>query len=145
MSLAIVIFWGLTFLTFGIGGLALWKGGPAERTGSAVILLIMLAGRLIGTVVPEHILPILRLAEDGLTAVGLLVVALRYASLWIGGAMLLYAGLFTLHSAYFVLDKSVDPFFKTCNNLAFLGVSICLAVGTFVSWRQRSRKRAAEA
>ncbi len=145
MSSAIFIFWGLSFLTFGIGALALWKGGPAERAGAAVILLIILVGRVIAAFVPEPVLPILRLAEDGLTAIGLLIFALRYASLWIGAAMLLYAGLFTLHATYFVLDKGLDPFFTTSNNLAFLGVSVCLGVGTFVSWRQRVRARAAAA
>jgi len=143
MSSAILIFWGLSLLTIGIGVLALVKGGPAERAGAALILGIMIAGRLVGVFLPESTHPILRLTEDGLTAIGLLVIALRYASFWLGGAMLLYAALFALHATYFVLNRGLDPFFTNFNNFAFFAISACLGVGTFFSWRQRIRARAA--
>jgi hypothetical protein len=88
--------------------------------------------------------PTLRLIEDGLTAVALLAIAVRYASFWLGGAMLLYAALFAVHAFYFVLGRAPDFMYTVVIDVCFLGVSICLGVGSFVSWRQRVRTRASQ-
>ena len=58
--------------------------------------------------------------------------------------MIIYAGLFTLHAAYFVLSKEPDELFIYINNFSFLGVAVCLGVGTMMSWRLRLRHKAAE-
>ena len=142
MSIPLVLYWTFTGLILGMVVLALWKGGPAERFGASFIIGVVIVGRLVGLLIPEQTLPVLRLIEDGLTAVGLLAIALRYASLWLGGAMLVYAVLFTLHAIYFVMSKAPDTLFININNIAFLSVSLCLAIGTAVSWRGRMRARA---
>jgi hypothetical protein len=140
---SILIFWSLSLALLVIGVLALWKGGPAERLGAGLILAIVLLGRIVALFVPPSGHAVLHLVEDGLTALGLLAVAIRYASLWLGGAMLVYAVLFTLHSAYFVLSRAQDPLFIFVNNAAFLCVALCLAVGTALSWRARIKAQAA--
>ena len=79
-----------------------WKGGAPERLGAAVVLANLLLMMLIDTFLPVGSRPVGALVIDGLTAAGLLGVVLVYASLWLGGTMLLYALQFTLHAYYFV-------------------------------------------
>jgi len=125
--------------------LALWKGGPAERMGSGLILGIVVLRMISGGFFSPDIKPILIMIGDGATALGLLAVALRYGSLWLGGAMLLYAAQFTLHSYYFVTTRPNDRFHAVVNNSDFFGIILCLAIGTAVSWRRRVVARRATA
>jgi hypothetical protein len=130
-------------ITVAVCLLALWKGGPPERFGSGLILAIMVLQRIISAALSSStghfppVDPVIRLIGDGVTAVGLLAISLRYASLWLGGAMLLYAAQFTLHSYYFVTHRPNDNFHAAVNNLDFVGITLCLAIGTVVSWRRR--------
>lgn len=135
----------LTVLTLGICVFALWKGGQAERIGAGLILANALASSIGDLLFPNSNLAVVWLVGDGLTALGLLIVAVVYASFWLGGVMILYAILFTLHSFYFVTDREVDLFHARVNNADFLGISVCLAIGTIISWRKRVvARRAAE-
>lgn len=145
MSIPLLIYWALSGVILAVGILALWKGGPAERFGAALILTIVVLGRLTALVVPASAQPILRLVEDGLTAIGLLAVAIAYASFWLGGAMMLYAALFTLHAAYFVLGREQDFLYVIINDACFMGVVAFMASATGLSWRARVRRRAKEA
>ena len=98
-----------------------------------------------GLLLPESFEQGARLTLDGLTALGLLVIAVRYASFWLGGAMLLYAAQFSLHAFYMVTARPVDLLHIKINNMNFLGISACLALGTIVGWRQRIKARKAAA
>ena len=133
----------LTILTLGICLFALWKGGQAERIGGGLILANALLGNLGDFLFPHSDLAVVWLVGDGVTAVGLLVVAVVYASFWLGGVMILYAILFTLHSFYFVTQREVDLFHARVNNLDFLAISVCLAIGTVIAWRKRAKARRA--
>lgn len=128
---------GLITLTLGISLFALWKGGPAERLGGAVVGTNLILSVVSGFLLPPSLEPIYRLTLDGLTALSLLVIAVRFASFWLGGAMLLYAAQFSLHAFYLVTSRPVDLTHVRINNMNFLGISICLAVGTIVGWRHR--------
>jgi hypothetical protein len=136
---------GLILLTFGISLFALWKGGPAERLGGAMVGANLILSILSGLFLPHSLETLCRLTLDGLTAIGLLVVAVRYASFWLGGVMLLYAAQFSLHAVYMVTARPIDLLHIKINNMNFLGISICLAVGTIVGWRQRMARRRAAA
>lgn len=131
------------FYLLGLGTclFALWKGGSAERYGAGLILVVVVLVKVAGAILPLSTEPIIRLVGDALTAMGLLAIVLRYGSLWLGGAMLLYAAQFTLHSYYFVTNKPNDLFHAVANNLDFLGIFVCLAVGTLVSWHNRVKSR----
>ena len=122
---------------------SLWKGGPAERTGGAIVLANTLLVLIAALVLPEASQPIAELVVDGLTAMGLLVVVLRYGSLWLGGAMLLYAVQFSLHAFYFVTERTPDHLHAVVNNVDFSGIIWCLVIGTAVAWRRRTRAAAA--
>jgi hypothetical protein len=124
---------------------SLWKGGPAERIGGAVVLANTVSVLLMDVFLPSGSAAIPELVVDGLTAVGLLGVVLVYGSLWLGGAMLLYAAQFTLHAFYFVTERAPDHLHAVINNLDFSGIVLCLVVGAAVAWRKRVRSAAAAA
>jgi hypothetical protein len=134
----------LSILGLGICLLALWKGSWAERFCSALILGVALLRLATDYLLPETIQPILHLVGDGVTALGLLVITIYSASFWLGGAMLLYAAQFTLHSYYFVTDKPNDVFHATVNNANFIGIIFCLAIGTLLAWRRRVQAHRAD-
>jgi hypothetical protein len=127
----------LSFVILAMCAFAFWKGGPAERAGAVVILVMMVLERALH-VLPDGWWPILSLCGDGLTALGLLAVALRYASLWLGGAMLFYAAQFSLHSFYLVTGRSSDtPLHIFLNDFNFIAIIVCLVAGTIIAWRGR--------
>jgi hypothetical protein len=131
----------LVLLLLGIAGcaFAFWKGGSAERAGAWVILtnlVLLWAG---GQVWASASTGVFGLVVDGLTAAALLIIALRYASLWLGGVMLLYALEFSLRAFYFVTERPFDLLHAIINNTDFMGVVFCLVAGTAVAWRRRVR------
>ncbi|WP_309643597.1 hypothetical protein [Phenylobacterium sp.] len=134
-----IIFWTLTGLTC---GLAVWKGGDAERFGGALILTFAVIWEATGFL-SDDIRPTLQLVFDFLTALGLLAIAVRYASLWLGGVLMFQALQFCLHSFYVVTKKPHDNLHAVVNNGVFLAILTCLLVGTLVAWRRRSAAKAA--
>jgi LPXTG-motif cell wall-anchored protein len=112
------------------------RGGVAERMGASVIL-----ANLLTIAVNEASLhnQLISLAIDGLTALALLAIAMRFASLWLGAVMLLYAIQFALHAFYFVTERPRDLLHVVINNVNFFAVGLCLAGGTVLAWRRRRR------
>lgn len=139
------IFWGLTLLCLGGCGLAFAKGGPAERMAAGVIVANIAAGYLVKSLFPGAV-ESFRLVNDGIAAVALLVLAVRFAAPWLGGAMFFYAAQFALHSYLLVIGETgVSTLKAQLNNLNFIGVVFCLIAGTVVTWRRRVRKARAKA
>ena len=113
------------------------KGGAPERIGAAVILANLIAGGVNEALLHDQRII---LCIDGLTAVALLVVAVRYANLWLGMVMLLYGLQFSLHAYYFVSERPRDMLHVAINNADFFAVSLCLGAGTIIAWRRRQLK-----
>ena len=85
-------------LLFATAAFAAFKGGQPERWGAALIVAGWI-GTLVTWELTRPAIPVTPfLAFDGLLAVGLLVVAVRYSSLWLGAAMLCEAVQFTAHA-----------------------------------------------
>lgn len=118
---------------------ALWKGGAAERVGALLNGVICIGVPIIQTFLHEslHTLPILM--ADGLLAVGFLVLAIRYASLWLGAAMLLQAIGFTMHSALMLEVVKPDYTYYAAMNAMSVGVLLSIIVGTAYAWAVRRR------
>jgi hypothetical protein len=70
----------------------------------------------------------------------LLGVTLRYAAPWMGAVMLFYAAQFALHSYYLVMQLPNDFWHALINNVNFSGTTLCLIIGTAVTWRRRVRQ-----
>jgi hypothetical protein len=128
----------LLFLTLATCAYAFVLGDAPERVGATVILVNLFASMANETFLHQQQLP--GVAIDGLTAVVLLIMALRYASFWLGVVMLLYALQFALHAYYLVLELPRDRVHVVLNNADFFGISLCLLAGTTMAWMRRRRR-----
>ena len=138
----------LSFLAlFVCCGLALWKGGPAERSGAILILVTWLGSTVIQAMAKAYILPIVFLASDALLAAGLLILAIRYSNLWMGAAMLLQATGLSLHAAYFAAEKADLSrhtlwLYIAGKNLASFAMLLVILAAGLAAWHRRSRRAA---
>jgi hypothetical protein len=118
---------------------ALWKGGAAERLTALAVVANLASGFVIDAFFPSSV-SMLRFVTDGVTALALLAVVLRWATPWMGAVMLFYASQFSLHAYYEIAERNPrDYLHAVINNINFSGVSLCLAAGALVAWRRRLR------
>ncbi len=118
---------------------ALWKGGPAERMTAGIVFANVLVGQTGSLLAPDSD-DVIRLVNDGLTAMVLLGVTVRYGALWMGGVMLFFAAQFAMHSYYMVTERPTGDYLNALiNNIDFSGIIWCLIIGTAVAWRRRVR------
>lgn len=116
---------------------AFWKGGAAERTAAMIVVINTVIGESSHWLAPNSD-NIIRLLNDGLTALSLLFVTVRYVAPWMGGVMLFYAAQFAMHSYYLVTERPTGDYLNALiNNVNFTGVVWCLVIGTAVAWRRR--------
>ena len=75
---------------------------------------------------------------DAVLALGLLLLAFRYAKMWLGVAMLMLSGELALHGA--VMGDWGLPFFEyiMLNNFLSFGLVLLLAGATATAWFQRT-------
>jgi hypothetical protein len=118
---------------------ALWKGDLPERIGAAVNLGAGLIASGLQFVLDPDAQSIALLAVDAALAASFLFLALRYASLWLGAALLLQAVQFSLHAYYLVVGAHHDWNYKVINNLDTSGINLAILVGTALAWRRRAR------
>ncbi|WP_426032945.1 hypothetical protein [Caulobacter sp. DWP3-1-3b2] len=141
MHLEFLILFGW-MLILGVGLLAWRLGGKAERQVAILVLIMSLAITLIGLVPDKAIQKLSYLLVDGVFGAGLLILALRHTTTWLGVAVLLQAAQFSLHAYYLVAGKAYDQLYAMVNNLVSLGVLGCLLVGTVLAWYRRRRAQA---
>ena len=130
--------------TLAVALLAWLRGGLPERYGSLLFVGAGLAVFISHVLLPASAEGLFLLAIDALMAVGFLALAIRYSSLWIGAAMLLQAGQFSLHAWYLVNALQRDRFYAVANNLVTVGILACILVGTLISWRRRAKAATAQ-
>lgn len=125
--------------------LSMWKGGMPERIGATLVLL-SIAFSLVGAMLlGKDAFLFGQMIGDAIVALGLLALTLRYGSPWLGLAMLLYAAQFSLHSFYFVTNRPNDIFHAIMNNVNFMGVILCVVLGTVTAVLRRGKIRRAAA
>lgn len=124
-----------------VTGLAWLKGGWPERIGASLNLAIALLFFALQLFMSPAALSLALLIIDGVLGLGFLLLALRYTSLWLGAAMLLQAGQFSLHAFYYVTTKPVDRLFAVVNNVVSWGILLAILAGVGASWLN-SRKLA---
>lgn len=116
---------------------ALWKGGAAERAAAIIVVVNVLVGESSHWLAPNSD-DMIRMANDGLSALALLMVTVRYGAPWMGGVMLFYAAQFAMHSYYMVTERKTGDYLNALiNNINFTGIIWCLIIGTVVAWRRR--------
>lgn len=135
IQFALVLGWTATLT---VCALAWARGGPAERWGSLIVLAGSIVYSLIKLFLPPGSQPVVSLLCEGLYGFSFLLLALRYTSPWLGGAMLFQAIQFALHAYYIVGERPHDPTYGLVNNLNSIGVLICILLGIAAAWRRRA-------
>lgn len=123
---------------------AAWKGDRAERWGGLFNLAAFIGvwvTHQTGMANPETYL----LVMDGLLALSFLGLAVRFASFWLGGAMILQGVQFSLHAYYLIGEVPHDRTYFRVNNADTIGILLFIIVGAVMSWRKRERKAREEA
>lgn len=123
--------------------LTAWRlGGKPERQAALLVLATSFLASFPG-LIPDHEMQRLAyLAVDGVVAGGLLLLALRYARVWLGVAVLLQGVQFSLHAYYIVAGKRYDNAYGMVNNMVSLGVLCSLVTGSILAHRARGRSAA---
>ncbi|MFY8142426.1 MAG: hypothetical protein ACOVMT_00905 [Caulobacter sp.] len=117
-----------------------WRWGERPERGGALLTVAIFAGFALASLMPDkEAVRGIYLVLDGLFALGLLLLALRHATRWLGIAVLLQGVQFSLHAYYLVADKNYDNFYILVNNLVTFGVLTSLLAGIF---RGRLARRA---
>lgn len=138
MHLDLLILFGW-MLILGVTLLAWRLGGKVERQAAGLVVIMSLAITLIGLIPDKEMQKPAYFLVDGLFGAGLLILALRYTTAWLGVAVLLQAAQFSLHAYYLVAGKMYDKLYAMVNNLVSLGVLLCLVAGCLLAWRKRRR------
>lgn len=121
----------------------LLRGGPAERFGAGLTLGIAASFQIINIVLAAEARAVPHLVLDGVLAVGFLVLAVRYASLWLGGVMLLQGVQFSLHAYFFVTKLTPGVTYAVVNNLVTCGTLMGILLGTVAYLRHARVEREA--
>lgn len=122
-----------------------WRlGGKPERQAALLILATSFLASFPGLVLDHDLKRLAYLALDGVVAGGLLLLALRYALVWLGVAVLLQGVQFSLHAYYLVANKAYDNVYALVNNIVSLGVLCSLVIGSVMAHRARRRDAAAK-
>lgn len=128
-----------------VTGLAVWKGGRAERQGAILYFVLWLAASLIPARHGSLAFIYIFLAADALAAFGFLWLAIRYSNLWLAGAMIAQGICFGAH-AFRMEDDVPAPmwlglnvYFMTMNLMSALVLYLILC-GTISTWRARARE-----
>jgi hypothetical protein len=124
-------------LTAVVAAVAAWKGDDSARIAGIINFLNAVALPLARQAMQTQTGEVLQLAGDFFWAVGLLILVVRYASVWLGLTMMLQAVQFSLHAYYLVNDMQPDLLHHWINNLDEVGISICIAVGVVTAIRRR--------
>lgn len=125
-----------------IAAFAWFKGDLPERIGGALNLGAAVLALGVHLIVGTYALSTLLLVVDGLLALGFLGLALVYASLWVGGALMLQGAQFSLHAYYIVTHRSFDRTYAMVNNGVSYGILLCILLGTLGAWWHRTHATA---
>ncbi|WP_425994908.1 hypothetical protein [Caulobacter sp. DWR1-3-2b1] len=135
-SLEPILVWLLIIAVFAFA----WaKGGAPERWGVGIVLAGGAFALLVHWGAPASLHALLLLGGEGAMGLAFLMLALRYASPWLGGAMLFQAIQFSLHAYYLVGELPRDFTYAVINNIDTLGVLACILLGALLAWRKRNR------
>jgi hypothetical protein len=122
--------------------LALAKGGIGDKLALGLFL-----GTNLLSLIPTLLLPRSEqitgvFVPDGILAAGLLLLALRYSSLWIGAAMLAQSASFALQAAFMNEKGDLMLFYIADNSISWFMLA-CALTGVLTSWRRRVLEREA--
>ena len=91
-------------------------------------------------------MPLVWLASDGLLASALLLIAIRYGSVWQGVSMLIQATAFGTHAWALSTDDHVSNVYFAAINILSAALLLSILTPTLINWRRRriAQRRQAE-
>lgn len=127
-------------------GLALIKGGRAERIGAALIFGFWLFQGTLqalskAPLASLSLISVPILVGDFALATGFLVLSLRYASLWLGTAMLAQGAQLAAHAVFIASGGHHHDTFALRSNLCSALLLLALLAGTLTAWRRQVRDK----
>ncbi len=131
-------------------GFAIWKGSHAVRAGAILIVATWLVTLAASAFTRSYVPATAFLASDGIMALGLLFLAVRYSNWWMGAAMMLQALALALHAGYFAaeqaeLSRHVLRNYVLGKNLASAGLLLIILAATISNILRRPKTEAAQA
>jgi hypothetical protein len=133
----LVLYGLLRVVTWSTVGFALWKGDLATRVAAIAYAILEITTLIINPHVGDVSGETILLAADFICAVVFLLLAVRYANLWLGAAMLFQAAQFSLHAWYLVNELPHDKLHAWINNGDDWGILIAMFTGTLLAIRRR--------
>ena len=122
---------------------AWWQGGAAERYAALVIGLTWVLG-LIGQAVTGEAIPAFTiLLADWALAIGLLALALKFRSSWLGFGLMVQGASMTLHAMYFQEPGRHPNYYLVGIDALSLAMLVLLVVATILAMRSRRAVAAA--
>jgi hypothetical protein len=131
-----VLFLALLAANFGVAFFATWKGDSAVRW-AAIVQLCNSVDPLVAGALGSDWNQTIELAAGLVAAAIYLLLAVRFANLWIGAAMLLQAAEFSLDSFYLVTDRPLDHLHAWINNTCEWGIVLSILLGAVLSINRR--------
>ncbi len=124
---------------------ALLKGELAERLGGLLIFLSWAAEYMLSLFFSHffthHDQELVLLVTDAALAISLLVLAFRFAKLWLGLAMLMLSGELALHGAAMGAWDLTFQSYIYINNALSYGLVLLLVFATAMAWARRADAR----
>ena len=136
----------MTVLAAAICGLALFKGGPAERGAGALIgatwIVSMVAQLICTRAWLDHAMvaePYMIAGVDTLCGVGFVVLALRHSTLWLSLEVLIQGAALAVHAAFLGGDGLNGPVYVTRVNALGGLLLLVLLTATVAGWVRRGQ------
>lgn len=148
--MAWAIYWVSFTATIGASIFAIAKGDVPARWGGLLRLSILMLEFLIQATLHSHLqnnniwMAVDDLADTAFVSFGFLYLALRYASPWLAGAMVIQGTAFYADRVFLDVNPGEHLSYALEENLIAIGVAVCLFVATVSAIRQRQRKRLAD-
>ncbi len=116
---------------------AWWQGGSAERYSAAALGLTWIAGLLGQAFTGEDVPALTILLADWALAIGLLALALRFRSSWLGFGLMVQGASMTLNAMYFQEPGRHPDYYLIGIDGLSLAMLVLLVVGTLLAMRSR--------
>jgi len=124
-------------ITLLVCGFAFWKGGRPEQWGGGVVILAQLSTVLLQDFLGTDQMALAAFGADAAVLIALGVIAWKSEQSWPAWASACQAITVAVHLAK-LLDFRIAPFaYMSALAIAFYGMVLALAIGTFVAWRER--------
>ncbi len=145
-ALAHNIIWIIAVSTVVVCMLAWLRGSAAERYGAAMVglawTLVIVFQFVFANAGPSlWVVSVPMLICDFLLSFGLLVLALRFASLWVGAAMLAQSAQLAMQAMFIADGGRTHHAFAAGSNICSAVLLAALLFGTLSSWRRRVTQR----